>query len=107
MSEALQILNLLAFMTYLVLSGVILAVLISRYNLYRRAKERIPVLLKRDIVLFGAIVILFGESLLIRSMNITIFIADDWPRLVFILQQNIIGIGALVYWAKVELTDLN
>jgi uncharacterized membrane protein YecN with MAPEG domain len=104
--EALRVVNFVSLLLFLVLLGATLASMIRRVRLYRIAGERLPVILKRGLVLFAALTLMGGEAALLRVLGVSL--ADDAVlRLVYTVQSNVILLSALAYFAKTDLFDID
>jgi hypothetical protein len=105
-SAAFQIVNLVSGVLFLLLAGVVLFSMMRRIRDYRRAREALPVLLKRGFVLFTALALIGGETLVIRAWGINLM---DYPfaRLIYSIQTNVVLLIALGYYAKAELFDID
>lgn len=104
--QATVIVNGVAILLFFGLVGAILYSMTRRIVDYRAAKLPLPTLLKRGFVLFGALAFLGGEAALLRSLGITMDPGTP-ERLVYILQTDFVLLGALLYYAKAELFDLD
>lgn len=98
--------NLTAILLFLVLLGAIIISMVRRVRLYRTAALPIPVLLRALIVFFSALAVIGGEGVLIRALEIELP-EGSVERLAYIVQVDVILLGALAYFAKVELFDLD
>jgi hypothetical protein len=105
-ATAIHIVNAVSLVIFLLLLGATLFSMVGRVLDYRRAKLPLPVLLKRGIVLFVALVLIGGETAVLRALGVTLGEASI-ERLIFITQANAILLIALGYYAKVELFDLD
>jgi hypothetical protein len=94
------------FIVFLVLLVLGVGAMIRRILLYVRTGHRVPIILRRDFGLFLAFLWVFGSTALLRFLGITLE-EGSIERLLFILQQNIVGLIALGYWVKVELFDVD
>lgn len=103
--KVLVVLNSFGLILFTVLLGSGVFGVLRRAILYRRAKETLPVLIRRDVVLLSALATIGLETLALRALGVTQL--DGWPRVAFVLQSDIILISALVYWVKVELWDID
>jgi hypothetical protein len=101
-----DIVNFVAAILFLGLLGAVLFSMARRLRLYKQAELPVPVILKRGFVLFAALALLGFETLLIRAIGIDLA-NNSVLRLAFIVQSDIIMIGAFAYYAKVELFDID
>ena len=102
----LPIVNFVALVAFLVLIGAILASMVRRVVLYRRAGETLPIILKRGIVLFGALAILGGEAAILRVLGIDLT-TSPFIRLLYTVQANVVLLTALAYYAKTDVFDID
>jgi hypothetical protein len=102
--DALALVNAVALLIFVVLVTSCLFGMIRRAILYQRAENRLPVVLRRDIALFGALAVAVLELLAIRAFGIEFL---PWTRLVFVLQWDALLLTGLAYWVKVELFDVD
>lgn len=100
------IINLIASIVFLVLLGAVVYSMLKRVRDYRLAGEPLPLLLKRGVVLFGALALIGGEAVVLRVLNVSMPMGSV-ERLLFVLQADLILLGAMAYYAKVELVDLD
>lgn len=105
-TDLLEVVNFVALIAFLLLLGATLASMLRRVVLYRRAGRALPILLKRGIVLFGALTILGGEAAALRAAGIDLT-ASPFLRLLYVMQANVVLLGALGYYAKVDLFDVD
>jgi hypothetical protein len=103
---AVPALNFLGLVLFLILLGAILFSMSRRVIDYRHAKEPLPSILKRGVALFGALAILGGEALIMRVLGIELG-ENTTERFIYLTQFNIILLGAMGYYAKVELLDID
>jgi hypothetical protein len=96
--------NALALLIFVVLVTACLFGMIRRAILYRRAEKPLPVVLRRDIALFGGLAVAVLELLAVRAFGIQFL---EWTRLVFVIQWDALLLGGLAYWVKVELFDVD
>lgn len=101
-----QAVNAVASFVFLLLVGAILFAMIRRVRFYRAAGNPVPVLLKRGLALFGALVVIGGEGVMLRFLNIRLT-EGSLERLAFTIQADLILLGALLYYAKTELFDVD
>jgi CDP-diglyceride synthetase len=101
---ALALINALALLVFVVLVTACLFGMIRRVILYQRARQRLPVVLRRDLALFGALAVAVLELLAVRAFDIQFI---EWTRLAFTLQWDALILGGLAYWVKVELFDVD
>lgn len=103
---ALDIINFVALLLFVALTGAILFSMGRRLVDYRVAKMPVPTLLKRGFVLFGALAVMGGEIAVLRVLGVSL--ADDpVMRLLFTVQSDVILFTALGYYAKAELFDVD
>ena len=100
------IVNFVALLAFVGLSGATLFAMVRRLVLFRRAEQPLPVLLKRGLVLIGALLIIGLELALLRVLEVTLA-PDSLERLVFIVQSDLIILTALGYYTKVEIFDID
>lgn len=98
--------NQIAVVALLVVLGGLLTVLGRRVYLYRKAGWSIPLLLKRNLVLFGGLGGLVAESILLRAWLPDLFTGPTLLRLGFVLHYDIIVIILFLYYLKVEAFDI-
>lgn len=103
---ATEAINGIAGGVFLVLLGMVLFSMLRRVRDYRIAGLPVPVLLRRGIVLFAALAVMGGETVLLRILGIT-FAPGSLERLIFIVQADIILLSALIYYAKTEMFDMD
>lgn len=106
-SAVLAPLNAVALLVFTALIGAGIFGMVRRIVLFHRAEKPIPLILKRDLGLFGALAIIGMESLILRAAGISLAEADPFIRVVFAAHWDLILIVALAYWAKVELWDVD
>jgi len=102
----LAVLNVASLAAFMGLLGAGLYGMIGRFRLYMQAREPIPILLKRDLILVGSLALIGAEALGIRALGIDLS-EPTWLRVAFILQQDVLLLGALAYYVKVELADID
>lgn len=102
----LAVVNFVALVIFLILLGATLASMGRRVYLFRQAGKALPIILKRGLVLFGALTILGGETALLRAAGIDLT-ETPFLRLLYTVQANIVLLGALAYYAKTDLFDLD
>lgn len=100
------VVNIVASILSLGLIGAILFSMLRRVIAYRKAEQGVPTLLKSGISLFLALSIIAVQTIVIRLLSITLP-PDSLERLVYITETDVIVIGALVYYAKAELFDVD
>ena len=98
--------NLLAAVVLVFLLGALVFTLVRRAYLYRKAGWSLPLLLRRNLILFGALGFLVGESVILRAVGGTLFTAPSLLRLLFILHYDVIVVLAFAYYLKTEITDI-
>lgn len=103
--SVLDAVNGVALLVFTALLGSGIFGMIRRLILYQRAAEAVPVILKRDLALLGALAFIGLESLLLRALNIGTL--DGWTKVLFVSHWDVILIAALLYWVKVELFDID
>lgn len=101
--EALNVVALLIFVTLL---GAGLFGLLRRLRLYFIAQESVPILMRRDIVLLGALALIGLESMGLRALGVALQ-ENSWERVVYSAQQDFILLSAVFYWVWVELFDID
>jgi hypothetical protein len=108
MSVALLIdfVNITAFIIFLVLVGAIIFSMVRRLVIYRTAELPVPTLLKRGFVLFGALALLGFEAAILRIFGGDL-LNDEVVHLAYIVQSDIVMLGALGYYAKAEIFDVD
>jgi len=99
--SAIAVINVIAAVLFLLLNGFILGSMLIRLRAYVMAKETVNPLLKRGIVLFGALAAIGAEAMALRALSVE-FEPDSLEQLVFIAQFDFILIAALAYYALVE-----
>jgi hypothetical protein len=69
------------------------------YRVYRHLRDgdRVPILLKRDVALFVALVVFMGGSAYARFTGVSLA-GEAW----WVLLTNFISIVVLIYWLAVE-----
>ena len=102
-----DVINQIVLFSFVALIGAGLFGLIRRLRLYFAAQEVVPVLLKRDVVLLGALALIGLEAFTLRALGIVVADLEDGARLVYTLQSDIIIFLAVLYWVKVELLDVD
>lgn len=98
--------NVGALVVFVFLLGSLLAILGRRTVLYRRAGWSLPLLLRRNLIFFGTLGLLAGESMILRVVGGDLFTEPSLLRLAFILQYDVVFIGALAYYVKTEAIDI-
>lgn len=101
---AIAVLNQLALVAFVTLLGAGLFGLLRRLRLYFAAEQPVPVIMKRDVALLGALALIGLEAMALRSLNLVL---DGWPRFVYVAQTDIILFAAVLYWVKIELFDID
>jgi hypothetical protein len=101
-----SIVNAAALGIFLLLLGATLFALIRRIHDYRLAGLPLPVILKRGFVLFGALAVIGAEAVAIRVLGVALP-EGSIERLAFTVQYDVLLIGALAYYAKTELFDID
>ena len=88
-------------LTLVVFVGLLLAAaapMLRRYTKIKRAHIKVPVLLRRDIVLFGALALYFGSVLPVLLLHIEGLAREWW----WVMPRAIIVLSAMAYWVWVE-----
>ena len=104
--DLITLVNAVALMVFVGLSGATVFAMLLRLVAYRRASQPIPALLKRGLVLIGAFLVIGAEVVLLRAYDITLA-EDSLERLAFIVQYDLIILSALGYYTKVEIFDVD
>ena len=105
-ATAISLVNGVALVIFLVLLGATVFSMLLRVRDYRRARAPLPVILKRGLVLFGALSIIGAEATALRVLGVTLP-EGSIERLTFTVQYDVILLGALAYYAKTELFDVD
>lgn len=105
--DAIEAVNAVALIVFIILSSALVAVLGRRIYMYRRAKWPIPLLLRRNLVFFGGLGGLVFESALLRVIGGALFTSDTILRLGFIVQYDVVALLLFSYYLKVEAMDVN
>lgn len=105
--SVLSAVNAIALLAFTMALGSGIFGMLRRVILYDRAGEAVPVILKRDLALFGALAFIGLESLILRAANIDITDQITIVRLAFAVHWDVILLAALLYWVKVELFDID
>ena len=100
------VVNWVALAVFLVLLGATLFSLTRRVHDYRLAGLPLPVILKRSFVLFAALTVIGAEAVAIRSLGIELP-EGSLERLAFTVQYDLVLLGALAYYTKTELFDID
>lgn len=103
----LPILNLTALFLLVALLGAGIYGMVRRFVLFRRAQKNIPSILRRDLMLFGALALVGLESLGLRALGVDLTEADPFVRFLFVAHWDAILLAAFAYWVKVELLDVD
>lgn len=103
---ATNLLNAVTLFVFTALLGSGLFGIIRRVILYKRAKTRVPVIMRRDLALLGSLAVIGLESMLLRALNVDL---SRFPelRFFFVAHWDIILVIGLGYWVKVELWDVD
>lgn len=101
---ALAIINGIGLLTFTGLVGAVVALLVRRGYTYMVARQTLPVILRRDLVLFTALSVVGLESLLLRATGTVL---EGWARVFFVAHWDFVLVAALVYWVRVELNDID
>ena len=100
------IVNWVALVIFLLLLGATLFSMARRMYDYRTAGVPFPVLLKRGFVLFAALGLIGAEAVALRALGIVLE-EGSVERLAFTVQYDLILLGALAYYTKTELFDID
>jgi hypothetical protein len=95
--DPLRVFQTLALVLFAILMIIAFLRMSWRLSLFRTARERTPLLLKRDILLFGTFALYFGFVLVFRVMGLTITQNPFW-----VVPSTLLGLAALSYWVWVE-----
>ncbi len=93
----------LLLVTLLVGSGIF--AMVRRGSIYRAAHKDIPVIMKRDVALLGALAFIAVEAGILRMLHPDPLVG--WQRTFNVAVQSAIVVIALAYWVKVELFDVD
>ena len=103
---ATELLNAVTLLVFTALLGSGLFGILRRVILYKRAKVRVPVIMRRDIALLGSLAVIGLESMMLRALNVNL--TDNAPlRFFFVAHWDLILVIGLGYWVKVELWDVD
>ena len=105
-ADLIVLVNNIALMVFVALSGATVLTMVARLVAFRRAGMAVPALLKRGLVLVGAFLIIGFEVSFLRAYGI-VFAENSIERLVFIIQYDAIILTALAYYTKVEIFDVD
>jgi hypothetical protein len=100
------IVNGIALAVFLLLLGATLMAMGRRIHDYRAAGMPLPVILKRGFVLFATLGVIGAEATALRVLDI-VPAEGSIERLLFTVQYDLILLGALAYYAKTELFDID
>lgn len=100
------IVNGVALVVFLMLLGATLFSLGRRIKDYRTAGLPLPVILRRSFVLFAALAVIGAEAVAIRALDVALE-EGSLERLAFTVQYDLILLGALAYYTKTELFDID
>jgi hypothetical protein len=100
------IVNAAALAVFLILLGATLFAMARRIHDYRTAGVPLPVILKRGFVLFAALTVIGVEAVTLRVLGVELS-DGSLERLAFTIQYDLILLGALAYYAKTELFDID
>jgi hypothetical protein len=90
--------NTLSLVLFVVLAAAAGLRMANRFWRIKRARLGLPILLKRDIVLFGALALYFGSVLVVLALGIQ-GLAQQWW---WVMPRGIMVLAAMLYWVKVE-----
>lgn len=105
-ADAISAVNSGAFIVIVAVLGALVAVLGRRLFLYRRAGWTVPLLLKRNLILFGGLGGLVSEAIVLRAVFPEAFTGDTLLRLAFIIHYDVVVIALFLYYLKVEALDV-
>jgi hypothetical protein len=103
---ATEVINAVTLLLFTALLGSGLFGILRRVILYKRAKVRVPVIMRRDIALLGSLALIGLESMLLRALNVDLQ-ANPPLRLAFVAHWDIVLVLGLGYWVKIELWDVD
>jgi hypothetical protein len=103
---ATDLLNAVTLLVFTALLGSGLFGILRRVILYKRAKVRVPVIMRRDIALLGSLAVIGLESMMLRALNVDLS-ANPTLRFFFVAHWDLILVLGLGYWVKVELWDVD
>jgi len=103
---ATNVLNGFASVLFLILVGAAGVSMLKRIVDFRRAGQSVPVLLRSNFGLLMSLVIIGGESLILRALGVAMEVGS-LERLAFSIQADFILLVGLAYYTKVELFDVD
>lgn len=95
--DALDIVSLLEFVIFLILGLLAFARMFVRLGLFLANDDKIPLLLKRDLALFGPLFIVMALILFFRVEGISLQRNPYW-----VLSSGAAVIAGLAYWVWIE-----
>jgi len=101
--DLINIVNAVGLGVFVLLLAAAAGRLAVRYATYRLEGVRVGVILRRDVILLGALALVFGSVILIRALGWSDFVASHSEvRLAYIVASDIVALGALGYWTWAE-----
>ena len=97
-----NLVNAIAFVAFVGLLGLAVVRMLIRMLFFRRIGRTASILLRRDLALLGALLVVFGSVAFIRFFQWDVFLEHGWPRLLYIAASDILAIGCLAYWVWAE-----
>lgn len=96
--DILDTISLIYFIAFVVLLGLGFARMFYRLGLYLFARKKVPLLLRRDLALFGTWSIVFALILLFRGLGIQGLNRNP----VWVIGSGAVALSGLVYWVYIE-----
>jgi len=102
-SSIIDIINATAFVAYIGLATLALVRMTLRIMTYYILGNEPSVILRRDMILLGTLLIIFGMPVAIQFFGAGDWFAEGGPlRLPYTIFRDIIGVGGLAYYVWVE-----
>lgn len=103
LNDLLPLFNIFSLITFVSLAALAGSRMTYRLSRFMKFSQPVPILLKRDIVLFGALTIYFGSVLIVlglQALGVEISsLGDKWW---WVMPRGLMVLSAMAYWVWVE-----
>lgn len=96
--DVLNVFNILSLVVFVALGFLAARKMEQRRRSFRKYKIPVPILLKRDIALFGSLGMYFGSILIVLVLGIINLGREP----LWVIPRGLIVLGAMAYWVWVE-----
>ena len=100
--QAVVIANAIGFIGFVSLLALAVVRMAIRLIFYTVTGREASIILRRDFTLLGSLVMIFGFSAIARYAGWYDYLSSGWPKLIYIIVSDVIGISSLGYWVWAE-----